>query len=375
MSEIQRILDRVLDGGSRLTIDEAALLFDTTDKADLNAIKEAADAIRRKSCGNTVSYVNNLNVNFTNICESVCLFCGFRRSEGHIDAYTLNLDDFEEVLASASKDGISEICLQGGLYSKLQIKGLKSVTLLDMYAELLQWVKDKNSNIHIHAYSPEEIDFLSITSGKDTKYILEYLKDSGLDSMPGTAAEILVDDIRKTICPKKLNTKRWSEVVALAHSLKIPTTSTIMYGHIETSKHRAEHLGVLRNIQDKTGGFTEFVPLPFVARKTLLSTKITPLTSIDRLKLLAISRIFFKDSIKNIQASWVKQGMEETAESLDWGVNDVGGTLHDERITYEAGGSFGRGVSSEELIDLIKSKGREPMLRDTGYNCIEKASL
>ena len=186
--------------------------------------------------------------------------------------------------------------------------------------------------------------------------------------MPGTAAEILVDEIRSKICPKKLNTAKWTEIVKLAHGLSIPTTATIMYGHIESNYHRAKHLEVLRYIQDETRGFTEFIPLPFIASKTLLSHKVTPLESVDRLKMLAIARLFFKDSIPNIQASWVKQGKEETAESLDWGVNDVGGTLGDERITNAAGGTFGRNITKEELVEIITSKGRSPVLRDTLYN-------
>ena len=372
MSEINKILTKATESAYRLNVNDAALLFDTTDKEEIESIKNAADIIRNNIAGDNVSYIVNLNVNFTNICEAVCLFCGFRRSENETESYTLDLTEFEEQLYNAVKNGILEVCFQGGLYSKLKIPGLKSKNILDMYAELLLWVKDRHPQIHIHAYSPEEIEFLSILSGKSLSYILEYFKDSGLDSMPGTAAEILVDEIRTKICPKKLNTKKWVEIIELAHKLDIPTTSTIMYGHIESNYHRAKHLEVLRNIQDKTGGFTEFIPLPFIANKTLLKDKINPLTANDRLKMLAISRLFFKESIQNIQASWVKQGMEEAAESLDWGVNDVGGTLGDERITLAAGGTFGRGVSKEELIDLIKSKNRLPVLRDTLYNYLKE---
>jgi FO synthase subunit 2 len=205
-------------------------------------------------------------------------------------------------------------------------------------------------------------------SGKDIKYVLECLKDCGLDSMPGTAAEILVDDVRKKICSKKLNTKQWKNVIIQAHQLNIPSTCTIMFGHIESNQQRAQHLLELRNIQDITSGFTEFIPLPFISNKTLLKEKINPLNSIDRLKMLAIGRLFFKNSINNIQASWVKQGIEETAESLDWGVNDIGGTLGDEKITNAAGGTFGSGLVAEELIEIIKSKSKNPIERDTLYN-------
>jgi FO synthase subunit 2 len=372
MSNISSILSKITETDNYLTVDDAAELFNCNEKQEIEAIKNTADILRTKIAGDKVSYIVNLNVNFTNICESVCLFCGFRRSEADSDSYIINLDDFEERLYNASKNGALEVCLQGGLHSKLKIQGLKSKNLVDMYAELLIWIKEKYPNIHIHAYSPEEIEFLSILSGKPIKYILEYFKDSGLDSMPGTAAEILADEVRSQICSKKLNTKKWIEIITLAHNLNIPTTATIMYGHVESNYHRAKHLEILRNMQNNTGGFTEFIPLPFISNKTLLNNKVTPLTSVDRLKMLAIARLFFKEAIPNIQASWVKQGIEETAESLEWGVNDVGGTLEDERITYAAGGNFGRGISKEKLIDLIKLKNRQPILRDTLYNYKEQ---
>lgn len=368
MNKIDTILKKTIETDYRLTVEDAKLLFDTQDKAEIQAIKLASDNLRYNIAGDNVSYIRNLNVNFTNICEAVCLFCGFRRSERDFDSYIIDLDEFEKTLFNAKKNGINEICLQGGLYSNLKIKGLKSTNLLGLYGELLTWVKDKYSDIHMHAYSPEEIEFLSIMSGKDIKYVLEYLKDCGLDSMPGTAAEILVDDVRKKICSKKLNTKQWKNVIIQAHQLNIPSTCTIMFGHIESNQQRAQHLLELRNIQDITGGFTEFIPLPFISNKTLLKEKISPLNSIDRLKMLAIGRLFFKNSINNIQASWVKQGIEETAESLDWGVNDIGGTLGDEKITNAAGGTFGSGLVAEELIEIIKSKNKNPIERDTLYN-------
>ncbi|MEI7475114.1 MAG: 5-amino-6-(D-ribitylamino)uracil--L-tyrosine 4-hydroxyphenyl transferase CofH [bacterium] len=370
MNKIDTILKKTIETNYRLSVDDTKMLFDTQDENEINAIKLAANNLRYNIAGDKVSYIRNLNVNFTNICDAVCLFCGFRRSESESDSYVINLDEFEQTLFNAKKSGVNEVCLQGGLHSNLKINGLKSTNLLGMYGELLSWVKEKHSDIHMHAYSPEEIEFLSIISDKDIKYVLEYLKDHGLDSMPGTAAEILVDDVRKKICSKKLNTKRWKEVIIQAHKLDIPSTCTIMFGHIENNYHRAQHLAELRQIQDLTGGFTEFIPLPFIANKTLLNQKVNVLKSKDRLKMLAISRLFFKNSINNIQSSWVKQGMEETAESLDWGVNDIGGTLGDEKITHAAGGTFGRGVTADELIDLIKSKDRTPIERDTLYKPI-----
>lgn len=369
---MNEILDKVLNTDYRLSLKDAQKLFECSDNQSLKLIKEYSDELRKRTNGDKVSYIHNLNVNFTNICDSVCLFCGFRASESDQNSYVISLDKFEQDIEQAKKEGIQEICLQGGLYSKLQIPGLRSATLLDMYAELLIWVKERFEYVHIHAYSPEEIDFLSVLSGKSHRYILEYFKDSGLESMPGTAAEILDDEVRKKICSKKLNTQTWVDVISMAHKVGIPSTATILFGHVENSYHRAKHLEVLRNIQDNTNGFTEFIPLAFISDKTLLSGKVTPLNSTERLKMLAISRLFFKDSINNIQASWVKQGLQETAESLDWGVNDIGGTLGDERITAAAGGNFGRSMTKEELVDLIESKGRTAVQRDTLYQYIDK---
>ena len=368
MSRVEKILSDVLERNYRLTADDATLLFNSSDKKDIELIKTTANALRKKVNGDKVSYIINLNVNFTNICEATCLFCGFKRSENQPGSEILDLEKFEETFLKAVKDGVTEVCLQGGLYSKLEIPGLKATNKLDMYAKLLSWFKDRHPKVHLHAYSPEEIEFSSLLSGKSIQYVLDYFKDSGLNSMPGTAAEILDDNIRKIICSKKLNTAKWIEVIKTAHKSGIPTTCTMLFGHIESNQHRANHLEILRNVQDETHGFTEYIPLPFISTKTLLSSKVKPLESIDRLKMLSIARIFFGYSIPNIQASWVKQGMAETAESLDWGVNDVGGTLGDERITFEAGGNFGRNVSKEDLIELIESKQRQPILRDTLYD-------
>ncbi len=368
MDKVKQIIYNVLDNNQKMTANQAAYLFECKSAEALNLIQNAANELRKKLVGDKVSYIINLNANFTNICDSFCIFCGFRRNATESDAYILDINDFEPHLDyNVNQLGITEVCFQGGLHSKLKISGFKSVSLLDTYAELLSRVKGRYPDLHIHAYSPEEIEFLSVVSGKSEQYILEYFKDSGLDSMPGTAAEILVDEIRKKICSKKLNTQKWIDIIKLAHKLGVPSTATIMYGHFENSFHKARHLEILRNIQEETNGFTEFIPLPLIPDKTYLKDKVAPLTCVDRLKLLAISRLFFGKDIKNIQASWVKQGFEETAESLDWGCNDIGGTLGDERITQAAGGTFGRGVTKKQLVDIITFKNRIPVLRDTLY--------
>lgn len=366
--EIKEITEKVLYENSYLTVADATKLFAVTSRQELEVIQHAADELRKRLVGDVVSYTVNLNVNFTNICECRCLFCGFRCSEDSENAYVITIDELDDRLKEAARKGALEVCFQGGLNPKIQIPGLKAKNILDLYAKLLAWVKDRYPKIITHSYSPEEIDFVSDLSGKSILYTLECLKDNGLDTMPGTAAEILVDEVRKKICPRKLNTERWVGIIKQAHALNIPTTSTIMYGHFETPLHLAEHLNVLREIQKETGGLTEFIPLPLVASKTALAKLVKPLITEDRLKMLAIGRLFFADLIPNIQASWVKQGMEETRESLSWGVNDVGGTLGDERITNAAGGQYGSSVEAEDLINLICSANRKAVLRDTYYH-------
>jgi 7,8-didemethyl-8-hydroxy-5-deazariboflavin synthase CofH subunit len=368
LHDIKEITGKVVSDNLYLTVKEAACLFEATAEDELSVIQEAADALRKKLNGDVVSYTINQNINFTNICECNCLFCGFRRNPDDSEAYIISLDELYDKLKIATSKGSLEVCYQGGLYSKIKIPGLNAKNILDLYAKLLLWTKEHFPEIITHAYSPEEIDFLCIMTDKSVRYVLEYLKDYGLDTMPGTAAEILVDEVREKICPKKLNTARWSEIIKLAHTLNVPTTATIMYGHFETPEDMAKHLNVIRNIQKETGGFTEFIPLPLVATKTMLSRKVKPLNPEERLKMLAVSRLFFQDLIPNIQASWVKQGMEETRESLNWGVNDIGGTLGDERITFEAGGEFGKFVEAEDLIKLIISSNKKPVLRDTFYH-------
>lgn len=367
IKELRTITDKVIEKEDYLTVDEAAKLFSVTSDESLEIIKYAANTLCERYNNKTVSYTVNLNVNFTNICECSCLFCAFRCSEGDKNAYIIDLDELEDTLKAATAKGALEVCFQGGLFSKLQIPGLKANNIVELYSKLLLWVKDRHPKIITHSFSPEEVDFAAYVSDKSLEYTLESFKDHGLDTMPGTAAEILVDDVRKKICPRKLDTAKWVEIVKLAHKKDIPTTATIMYGHFETNKNLAEHLNVLREIQRDTGGLTEFIPLPLVATKTALKYQVKPLDSIDRLKMLAISRLFFADLMPNIQASWVKQGVEETIESLSWGVNDIGGTLGDERITNAAGGTFGRSMEANDLINIICKAGKKPILRDTYY--------
>ncbi|MBD3215654.1 MAG: CofH family radical SAM protein [Candidatus Lokiarchaeota archaeon] len=245
----------------------------------------------------------------------------------------------------------------------------------DYYLDILRKVKEINSEIHIHAFSPQEVYYMAKLFDKSIKETLKELKKAGLDSMPGTAAEILVDDIRKIICPNKISTNQWIEIIKTAHNIGIPTTSTMMYGHIESLEDRIEHLNILREIQKETRRFTEFVPLPFVKDKPILSqlpnTPLKPSYGMADLKLFAVARLFLNNFIENIQCSWVKLGPKFAQVSLNYGVNDFSGTLLEENISKSAGAEFGEYLSPKEIISIIKEAGKKPAQRNTTYEILK----
>ncbi|WP_292460275.1 5-amino-6-(D-ribitylamino)uracil--L-tyrosine 4-hydroxyphenyl transferase CofH [Methanothermococcus sp.] len=341
-------------------------LFEDTENF-FNILK-CADDIRKKIVGDVVTYVINRNINFTNICIGDCKFCAFRAGEKDKNAYFLDTDEIAKRALDAKKFGCTEVCIQGGLHPKV-----------DTYfqAEVLKKVHDITKpygDIHIHAFSPMEIKFGAENAGLDIKEALKILKENGLNTMPGTAAEILDDEVRAELCPSKLSTKEWIDVIKTAHKLGIKTTSTMMYGHIEEYKHIVNHLFILKSIQEETNGFTEFVPLSFMH-------KLAPIyhegrarggaTGLEDLKVYAISRILFKDIIKNIQVSWVKLGFKMSQIALKCGANDFGGTLIEENISKSAGAEHGVYVSVNEIKDMILRIGRIPKQRDTVYKILE----
>ena len=320
----------------------------------------AADRSRAETAGDTVTWVKNRNINFTNVCEVKCRFCAFGRQPGSEGGYLHEREEISRKVDEGCLEGISEVCIQGGINPGLDLK---------YYSSLLREIKNRHPEVHIHAFSPMEIHSLSKRENKSYEHVIRALIDCGLGSIPGTAAEILDDEVRKKLCPGKLSTKEWIEVIKTAHSLGIRSTSTILFGHIENESHILNHLRVLKEIQEETGGFTEFVPLLFIPFKTPLSKTIPDALPLEKtLRIYAISRLFLGGVIRNIQASWVKLGHEGAIAALSAGANDLGGTLFEENITSSAGGNNPQGLSESSIRDLIAKAGRTARQRDTLYN-------
>lgn len=340
----------------------------------LDELREEASEICHRLHGDEVSYVVNRNANFTNICNVGCAFCGFQRKESNPDAYRKSP---EEILSRLQETPwITEVCLQGGIDPRMD---------LGDYIKMISSIREALPQIHIHAFSPMEIH--SIAKKEDThySYVLASLKEAGLNTIPGTAAEILDDQVRKVISQNKLTCAQWEEIIKTAHRLGIPSTATIMFGHVEEWHHIQAHLETLLKIQSETGGFTEFVPLAFVPYQNRLGQKIVNshykgLETFEKetlekaQRLYPLSRIFLGDSIPNLQTSWVKLGPGLAAESLSWGCNDFGGTLYEESITRESGGQHGECLEPEEMDRLILSVRKVPIQRNTLYKT-QKSTL
>ena len=347
---IDEILERVLDG--RTTKADALYL------SSLLSIElfHLADQLRREAVGDTVTYVINRNINFTNSCIGDCAFCAFKSENG----YVLSEEQILQKVQEAIENGATEICIQGGL-----LRGM----MLDDYCGMLESIKS-HFEVHIHAFSPMEVFHAARNSSADITDALKALKHSGLDSMPGTAAEILDDSIRRRICPSKISTAQWIKIITTAHRLGIPTTATMLYGHVESFEDRIDHILLIRDVQQRTSGFTEFIPLPFMAKNNPLGKVVYRSNGIDDIKVHALSRVLLHKSIKNIQSSWVKLGVKSAQAMLLYGVNDLGGTLMEEHITKSAGGTSGEYLSPTELEDLITGVGRIPRRRTTLYELI-----
>ena len=363
-TEIKDILKKSLNS-EEISKEEALQLLKVTGK-EFFALQDVADQICYEKKKNVVTFVINRNINFTNICYQSCRFCSFSVSANNDNAFLLSMNEITKKVQEAKKSRCSEVCIQGGINPTLEF---------DYYLDILKNVKQVDSKIHIHAFSPQEIWHMSKIYQTSIKEVLIELKKFGLDSIPGTAAEILVDKVRKIICPNKIKTEQWIDVIKTAHKLNIPTTSTLMYGHIESLQDRIDHLEILRDIQKDTSGFTEFVPLPFVKDNPLLSRlEGFPLKAsygMGDLKLFCVARIFFQNYIDNIQCSWVKLGPKFAQVSLNFGVNDFSGTLMEENISKSAGAEFGEYLDPEEIVQIIKLAGKKPAQRDTLYNILK----
>ena len=350
------------DGGA-LTREQCSLLANA-DGDDLLGLLVAADALRRELVGNIVTYVVNRNINFTNVCFVGCKFCAFSRGPRESDTYFLSLEQVAQKAREAWKIGATEVCIQGGLPH-----GLPPFH----YRDILRAVKQAVPGMHIHAFSPMEIVYGVELTGMSLEDYLHMLRDNGLDTLPGTAAEILDDEVRFVLSRNKLSTEQWKQVIRTAHSCGIRSTSTLMYGHVESPEHWVNQLLLFREIQQHTGGFTEFVPLGFVHQNTLLFqhgiARSGPSLA-EHLKIHALARVLLAGSINNIQVSWVKLNRGLSQLCLHAGANDYGGTLMEENISREAGATAGQYTSPEDFQALILEAGRIPAERNTVYTRI-----
>ncbi len=362
--------------GQDISEAEAVILLKQQHPDIKRAIQETADRLRKKQVGDTVTYIINRNINFTNICEQHCSFCAFRREAGETGAFWLNSDEILAKTRDAVEQGATEICMQGGLNPEAKLQG-KS---LAYYQQLVTTIKNQFPQIHLHAFSPQEIEFIAREDGISYEEVILTLQDTGVGSMPGTAAEILDDSVRKIICPEKLNSETWLEIVGMAHRLGMPTTSTMLSGHIETPEQQIQHLGKLRSLQQQAinnnypARITEFIILPFVGEEapSPLRKRVgrdQPVLA-DTLLLTAVARIFLGNWIPNHQPSWVKLGLAGATSALNWGCNDIGGTLMEEHITTMAGAKGGTCMSVTDLKNAIASQQRLPRQRTTLYQLV-----
>jgi len=362
---VRSSLEHVLEtqNGGDLSLEESYALANA-DGDDLLGLLVAANMLRAELAGNIVTYVVNRNINFTNICFVGCKFCAFSRGPREADSYFHSLDDMARKAVEAWQLGATEVCIQGGLPRNLP---------KFYYRDILRAVKKAVPQMHIHAFSPMEIVYGVELTGMPLADYLLMLRESGLGTLPGTAAEILDDEIRHILSANKLTTAQWIDVVRTAHGCGIRTTSTMMYGHAETPGHWVRQMRLLRDIQSETGGFTEFVPLGFVHQNTLLFQQglaRTGPTLAEHLKVHALARVLLAGSINNIQVSWVKLNRQLSQLCLHAGANDYGGTLMEENISREAGATAGQYTSPEDFQNLILEIGRIPAERNTTYSRI-----
>jgi 7,8-didemethyl-8-hydroxy-5-deazariboflavin synthase CofH subunit len=363
--EVRVILARALDG-QEVSVEDGARLARAAGR-DLTALALAADELRQRQVGDRVTFVVNRNINFTNVCIKHCTFCAFSRDHREEEGYLLPLDEVVRRAQEAWSLGATEVCIQAGLPPKLDGR---------YYIDLTRAIKRALPGIHIHAFSPEEVLYGTVRSGMPVKEYLTELKDAGLGTLPGTSAEILDQEVRDLIARGRVTVDQWVEIITTAHALGIRTTSTIMYGHVETPEHWVRHMALLRAIQKDTGGFTEFVPLSLIHseapmyRKGLVPGVRPGATGAEVVRMHALARLMLGHVIPNVQSSWVKEGPKLAQILLGAGANDLGGTLINESISTSAGAQYGQLVGPGELCRLVRDLGRVPAQRDTLYNVV-----
>jgi len=364
---VSKILNNALSD-KEISVEEGLTLYNTTG-IDFHLVGLVADEIRRKRVGDIVSYVVNRNINFTNVCIKQCGFCAFSRDFREEEGYFLPTEEIVRRAKEAHQLGATEVCIQAGLPPDMEG---------DLYENICREIKKEIPDIHIHGFSPEEILYGATRSETSIEEFLKRMKEAGVDTLPGTSAEILDQKLRDKISPGRISVKNWEKVIKTAHKMGINTTSTMMFGHVETLEDRVKHIAKLREIQKETGGFTEFVPLNFIPDeapmyKHQLHEGIKDGASgNDVLLTHAIARIMLNNSINNLQMSWVKEGQKMSQLLLMWGANDFGGTLINESISTSAGSEHGQLLRPKEIRRLIKEIGRIPAERDTNYNILRK---
>jgi FO synthase subunit 2 len=362
---VRSILGSLLDGGE-LSVDDGIALTEVAGR-DFAALTLVADEMRRRQAGDVVTYVVNRNINFTNVCIKHCTFCAFSRDHREEEGYFLPMDEVVRRAIEAWEMGATEVCIQAGLPPKLEGS---------YYLDLCRAIKAAIPEMHLHAFSPEEILYGSTRSGMPIPEYLTALKAAGLGTLPGTSAEVLDQEIRDVIAKGRITVEQWIEVITSAHAQGIRTTSTIMYGHVETPGHWIRHMNLLRDIQKDTGGFTEFVPLSLIYqeapmyRQGLVAGVRQGATGIEVIKMHALARLFLGPTFRNIQSSWVKEGPKLAQVLLVAGANDLGGTLINESISTSAGAGYGQLVPPAELRRLVREAGRVPAQRTTEYELI-----
>ena len=359
-------LNRALDE-KEISIDEATRLFYARG-LDFHLVGMVADELRKRRVGDIVTYVVNRNINFTNVCIKQCGFCAFSRDFREEEGYFLPTDEIVRRAKEARTLGATEVCVQAGLPPDMDA---------NTYENICKAIKSQVGDIHIHGFSPEEVLYGATRSKVSIKEYLQRLKDAGVNSLPGTAAEILDQTMRDKISPGRISVSKWIEVIKTAHKIGIPSTSTIMFGHLESPEDRAKHMALIRDIQKETGGFTEFVPLNFIHteapmyKENLHHNIRNGADGRDVLLMHAVSRIMFNNYINNIQTSWVKEGASMAQLVLSWGANDFGGTLINESISTAAGAGHGQLLKPKDIRHLIRQAGRIPAQRTTSYRIIK----
>jgi FO synthase subunit 2 len=357
-SKTERILTKSLD--EAITVEEANHLMNIKG-SDLYPLLATADYLRQQIVGDNVTFINNCNINFTNICTVRCGFCAFGKDADDPEAYILNDEQILAKAQGAVEKGAHEFCVMGGVLPDADI---------EYYEHLLQLLKGEYPDVMIHGFSPTMINDACIVSGVDIAEGCERLRDAGLDTLPGTAAEILTDRSRDLICPEKVSVSEWVDIVKTAHEVGIPGSATIMYGHVETLEERVEHIDVIRRLQEDTHGFTEFIPMTFMHEYSpifLEGQTNLGATGTEDLKLYAVSRLMLRDLIPNIQVSWVKMGFRFAQVSLTAGANDLGGTLGGDELSEASGAPDGVEASIDTLDSIVRNLGRNPIERNSKY--------